>query len=224
MEVLKYVFLGLLIICSVIHLYHSYIDDAKKRAITKPFLLIFILLYYLCAAGGNYSFFLIIALATSWLGDVLLIKKGDFWFSMGGMAFIASHLSFILLYYTQTGFADINYALVIPIALIYCTISVIIITRVGANVPKVMLCLMCFYLLCNSAMNVFALIQLTEAPGKATAVAYVGAVLFFISDCLLFLVRYYKKKDLIYKKHFFVMLTYILGEFMITLGTLMLHG
>ena len=85
-----------------------------------------------------------------------------------------------------------------------------------------MLCLMCFYLFCNSAMNVFALIQLTNAPSKGTVVAYIGAILFFISDCLLFLVRYYKKKDIIYKKHFFVMLTYILGEFMITLGTLLL--
>ena len=54
------------------------------------------------------------------------------------------------------------------------------------------------------------------------AVAYVGAVLFFISDCTLFLVRYHKNKDLIFKRHFTVMLTYIVGELLITQGVLML--
>ena len=222
MGYLKYIFLGLLIIVSVIHLYHSFVDDAKKRAITKPFLLIFILLYYLSAANGEYSWFLIVALATSWLGDVLLIPKGNFWFSMGGIAFTASHIAFILLYYDHLVFPVIRLGIIIPIAIIYYTVALIVITKVTPTVPKPMIAPMYFYLLCNSTMNVFALMQLCSLPCTGTAVAYTGAVLFYISDCLLFLVRYYKNKDLIYKKHFFVMLTYILGEFLITLGMLIL--
>ena len=53
-------------------------------------------------------------------------------------------------------------------------------------------------------------------------VAYIGAVLFFVSDCSLFLVRYYKPRKIVYKDHFTVMLTYILGELLITQGIIML--
>ena len=52
--------------------------------------------------------------------------------------------------------------------------------------------------------------------------AYAGAVLFFVSDCALFLVRYHKNKNLVYRRHFTVMLTYVLGELLITQGMLML--
>ena len=48
------------------------------------------------------------------------------------------------------------------------------------------------------------------------------AILFFVSDSTLYLNKYYKKKDIIYKKHFTIMLTYLLGEFLITQGMLML--
>jgi hypothetical protein len=55
-----------------------------------------------------------------------------------------------------------------------------------------------------------------------SVVAYIGAVSFFVSDCTLYLVRYHDNKELIFKKHFTVMLTYLLGEALITVGMLML--
>ena len=77
------------------------------------------------------------------------------------------------------------------------------------------------YLLCNSTMNLFAMMQLFTLKNKGAAIAYAGAVLFFISDCTLFLVRYYKNPDVVFRKHFTVMLTYLAGEFFITLGMMM---
>ena len=70
-------------------------------------------------------------------------------------------------------------------------------------------------------MNLFALMRLFTMHSAGSIVAYVGAVLFFISDCTLFLVRYYRNKDLIFKRHFTVMLTYLAGEMLIVLGILM---
>ncbi|MBR4452299.1 MAG: hypothetical protein IKS39_10720 [Clostridia bacterium] len=43
-----------------------------------------------------------------------------------------------------------------------------------------------------------------------------------MSDCTLFLVRYYRNPEIVFKKHFTVMLTYVVGEFLITQGVLML--
>lgn len=81
---------------------------------------------------------------------------------------------------------------------------------------------MYIYLLANSAMNVFALMQLLSTGTLGAVIAYIGAVLFFASDCSLFLVRYYKPRKIVYKDHFTVMLTYILGELLITQGIIML--
>ena len=48
----------------------------------------------------------------------------------------------------------------------------------------------------------------------------IGALLFFISDCTLFFVRFDKKFPI--KSHFTVMLTYSVGEFLIALGFMLL--
>ena len=64
--------------------------------------------------------------------------------------------------------------------------------------------------------------QLLSTGTLGAVIAYIGAVLFFASDCSLFLVRYYKPRKIVYKDHFTVMLTYILGELLITQGIIML--
>ncbi|MCR5485314.1 MAG: lysoplasmalogenase [Clostridiales bacterium] len=219
---LQYVFLGLFAVFSLIHLYHSWTDDSKKRAVTKPFLLLFLLLYYIFAAD-KINVFLIVALATSWLGDVLLIPKGDMWFTLGGISFSFCHLAFITVYIPNIDFSLVKWYIVIPAALIYYAVSLKIIASLKKSTPKKMLIPMYLYLIANSTMNAFALMQLIVYMNAASLIAYIGALLFFISDCTLFLVRYHTNKELIFKKHFVVMLTYLLGEFMITLGIVLLN-
>ena len=97
-----------------------------------------------------------------------------------------------------------------------------IISMVWKTTPRLMRAVMYIYLLANSAMNVFALMQLLSTGTLGAVIAYIGAVLFFVSDCSLFLVRYYKPRKIVYKDHFTVMLTYILGELLITQGIIML--
>ena len=218
---LSVIFLVFLAVSSVIHLIHSWQDDSEKRKYTKPLLLLFIIAYYI-ASADKISVLLVIALAASWLGDVLLIPSGNKWFTAGGISFMITHFLFIAVYALRVDFSRVIWALVIPAAVIYYGISAVIIYKLKPSTPKIMLIPMYFYLLSNSTMNVFALMLLTSLRSPGAAVAYTGAVLFFISDCTLFLVRYHKNKDLIFKRHFTVMLTYILGEFLITQGLLML--
>ena len=79
---------------------------------------------------------------------------------------------------------------------------------------------MLLYLLCNAVTNLFALTRLIESPGVWTAVSFVGALLFFLSDCALFLLRYESGRESFFKSGFFVMLTYISGVLLIALGLL----
>ena len=220
--IFKYVFLALFVAASAVHLWDSWRDNGQRRKITKPMLLIFLLLFY-CSATKQFSWVLAAALLTSWLGDVLLMPKGTKWFIMGGVSFLISHLLFIFVYLPQVNWASVIWWILIPAAIVYYGISVKITLSVKNNMEsKAMLAPMILYLLINSTMNLFALSQLMSLKNTGAIVAYAGAVLFFISDCTLYLVRYHSNKDLIFKKHFTVMFTYILGECLITVGMLMI--
>lgn len=219
--VLKYILLALLAVVSGVHLYDSWRGNAPRRRYTKPFLLPLIIAYYLAASAAP-SWLLVIALVFSWLGDVLLIPHGNKWFVMGGISFMMTHFLFIAVYARRVTFSGVKWWLVIPVAVVYYGISAVIIKNLTPSTPKMMLAPMYVYLLSNSTMNVFALMQLLSAKSAGAAVAFAGAVLFFISDCTLFLVRYHKNKKLIFKDHFTVMLTYIAGELLIAHGMIML--
>ncbi|MBQ6265565.1 MAG: lysoplasmalogenase [Clostridia bacterium] len=218
---LKTVFLVLLAVSGVAHLYGSWVKKEKLRAVTKPMLLLFIILYYI-TSGVRINPLLIAALAASWLGDVLLIPKGNAWFTAGGTAFMLAHFLFIAVYVPQVDFSKVNWFVAVPAAVAYYSVSAVIIHLLRPTTPKKMQIPMYVYLLANSTMNVFALMQLISNPCAGSVVAYTGAVLFFVSDCTLFLVRYYKKPEIVFKQHFTVMLTYIVGEFLITQGIIML--
>ena len=220
---MKYIILILYVVMSFLHLLASYEDNSEKRKKTKPFLLGLLLLFYLFAAKEK-SIYLILALVTSWLGDILLIPKGHNWFTYGGISFIFSHLFFVAVYMGQISFHHVNWLIIIPLALVYFGIALRVIFAVKDTTPKKMVVPMYFYLICNSTMNVFAFMQLITTHSAGALVAYLGAVLFFVSDCTLFIVRYYKNPEVIYKKHFTVMLTYLLGELLIVFGMLMIQG
>lgn len=219
---MKYLFLATLVIFSVWHLIESYRDRSKYRAYSKPFLVLSVIFYYIFAGAGNLSPVLIAALIASWLGDILLIPKGMKWFTAGGISFMVSHILFITVYIQNVAFVNVNYAIVIPAAVIYFGIAAFVIYKLRSHASKIMQIPLFAYLLFNATMNVFALMQLVSNPCTGTVLAYIGAVMFFISDCSLFIVRFVEDNKIIYKKHFTVMLTYILAEFLITQGILML--
>jgi len=136
-------------------LIHSWRGEEKKRVYTKPFLLILILLYYLASTDVR-STSLILALATSWR-DVLLIPKGHGWFTAGGISFMFTHFFLVLVYSQRIVFDSISWIVVIPAAALYCGVSGIVIYNLKPTTPKMMVIPMYFYLICNSTMNVFAL-------------------------------------------------------------------
>lgn len=203
----------LLAIVSAIHLWGPW-----NRYYSKPFLLLLITAYYVTSVQKP-SILLIAALLTSWLGDVLLMPKGHGWFTAGGISFMISHFLFISNYTGRIDYSLVKLWVVIPVAIVYLAIAAVIIKLVKPTTPKIMVIPMYIYLVANSSMNVFALMQLMSNLNPAGIVAYIGAVLFFASDCTLFMVRYYKNGY--FKSHFWVMLTYILGELMITQGIIM---
>lgn len=217
---MKYIFLAIFIISSTIHLYASYKSNTKLRAQTKGIILLALLGWY-CLSVSDPLPIVIAAILTSWLGDVLLIPKGVKWFSAGGMSFFVSHVCFAAAYCYHVDFVSVPLWLIIAAAALYIVITALVFRGLRPHLPKGLFYPMAGYLLANSAMNCFALFQLVSMPCLATAVTFIGAVLFFVSDSTLFYVRF--KKDGLFKTHFVVMLTYILAEFLIVEGFILLY-
>ena len=214
---MKYVFLAVFIIATAIHLYASLKQDKKMRNMTKPFVLLALLGFYVLAARVP-STFIILALIFSWLGDVLLMPKGVKWFTAGGIAFMISHVFFILGYLKDVNFAAIPVWLVILLAVFFVSVVTYIFSKLKPHLPKALFYPMFLYLLINGAMNCFAIFRWVSVPSAATLTTAIGAALFFISDSSLFFVRFNKDSRL--KTHFLVMLTYSIGELLIVLGLL----
>ena len=216
---MKALFLIIFIVSGSVHLYASYKQDKRLRAYTKGFILLSLLGWYCCSVEKA-SPLVVAALLTSWLGDVLLIPKGKKWFTLGGISFMASHVCFVLIYKAHVSFAAVPAAVIVLAALCYAAAVWFVFRGLKEHLPKLLFYPMFLYLLINGTMNCFALFQLLSVPCFATAITFVGALLFFASDSMLFYVRF--KKDTRFKSHFPVMLTYIFAEFLIVLGIIML--
>ena len=210
-----YAFLVVFIISTTIHLYASLKQNKKLRNYTKPFILTSLLGFYILTAENVYLF-IILALAFSWLGDVLLIPSGTKWFTAGGIAFMISHAFFVAGYCWEIVMAAIPLALIIILALFFIIIVTFIFSKLKEHLPKALFYPMFLYLLINGAMNCFAIFRCVSNTNLSTITTAIGAALFFVSDTTLFFVRF--KKDSKLKTHFVVMLTYSIGEFLIVLG------
>lgn len=222
---LVYTYAAIFVIFTAVHLYASYIKRDSLRAPTKTVILLAILGMYLEWTrfyGIAPSALLVFAILTSWLGDVLLIPKGVKWFTAGGIAFWLSHFLFIFAY-CESGivFANISTWLIVLIALIYAAVCITLFTKLKEHLPKPLFYPMLLYLMTNGAMNTFAWFRLLSGSCSALSgvVTAIGALLFFISDCTLFFVRFNKNSRI--KSHFFVMLCYSIGEFLIVLGLML---
>lgn len=212
---MKYVMLLIFTITTTVHLYASLNKNQKLRNISKPWILLSLLGYYLFAAK-QIEMSVVLALIFSWIGDMFLILKGVKWFTVGGISFMISHFFFILSYNKFVNFANVNTIVAIGLISLFVIAASIIFKYLKPHLPKPLFYPMYLYLVINGLMNCFAWFRAMTISGIACVVTAIGALLFFISDSSLFFVRFDKNSKL--KTHFLVMLTYSIGELLIVLG------
>ena len=215
---MKHISIIVFIIATAIHLFASLKKNKKLRAITKPFILLSLLMFYLYAAD-KVSVTVVLALVFSWVGDLLLIPPGVKWFTAGGILFMISHFFFALSYLNDIDFNKINIINIVVLALFFIVIVTYVFNKLKPHLSKALFYPMFLYLLINGAMNCFAIFRYITAPTPYHLITVFGAILFFISDTCLFFVRFDKTSKL--KTHFIIMLTYSIGEFLIVLGLIM---
>ena len=215
---MKYLMLVIFTITTTVHLYASYNTNQKLRNISKPWILLSLLGFYLFSTD-NIQTTVVLALIFSWIGDMFLILKGVKWFTVGGISFMISHFFFILSYAKYVDFNSLNKVIVVSLILLFIISSTIIFKYLKPHLPKPLFYPMYLYLIINGMMNCFAWFRAMSMSAKASIITAIGALLFYISDCSLFFVRFDKDSKL--KTHFLVMLTYSIGELLIVLGLIL---
>ena len=215
---MKYLMLVIFTITTTVHLYASYNTNQKLRNISKPWILLSLLGFYLFSTD-NIQTTVVLALIFSWIGDMFLILKGVKWFTVGGISFMISHFFFILSYAKYVDFNSLNKVIVVSLILLFIISSTIVFKYLKPHLPKPLFYPMYLYLIINGMMNCFAWFRAMSMSAKASIITAIGALLFYISDCSLFFVRFDKDSKL--KTHFLVMLTYSIGELLIVLGLIL---
>lgn len=214
---MRYVFLAVFILSTLIHLYASVKKDQRLRNMTKPLILFALIGFYAIAARPR-MWTVMIALLFSWIGDILLMLHGAKWFVAGGISFMVSHVFFIIRYTKDIDFAKVPVLVIVASAAVFTCAVIAVFSKLTKHLPKGLAVPMFLYLLLNGAMNCFAIFRCICVPNLQTIVTVIGALLFFISDASLFIVRFHKRSMM--KTHFVVMLTYSLAELLIVLGLL----
>ena len=208
-------FPAVFVVSALVHLYASLKQNNLLRTVTKPFLLPSLLGWY-CTVCPEPLGLVIAALLASWIGDVLLVLKSSKCFALGGFSFTVSHICFISAYVSFVDFSVSPLWAVVLCAVFYFTVSLLVFRGLKDSLSGILFYSMLGYLLVNGAMNCFALYQLISQANTAALITFIGALLFFVSDSMLFYVRF--KQDTVFKSHFPVMLTYIAAEFLIVCG------
>jgi uncharacterized membrane protein YhhN len=188
----------------------------------KPFLIPFLLLaVYFCGTFPTKKF-LLGALLFSWAGDVLLLfaDKGELYFIFGLVAFLISHLAYIILFSKQTRITMYHNkavfwvgttAIIIYLIALY---SLLLPSLGDLQIPVLA------YALVLSTMLLFAFKGYFKWHKPASIYILCGAIIFVASDSILAFNKFYEP---IQYSSFLIMATYITAQYLIVSGILKLN-
>ena len=217
-KIALYVYLGF----SLIYLTITALNLEEIARVLKPFLLPILLIAVYFSNRFSSKKILLTALTFSWIGDIVLLfaNQGELYFIIGLVAFLISHVFYIVLFNKQTVTKSISnkisFGAGIGLILLY---FFGMITTLGPKlgpltVPVVV------YAVVISSMLYFAL----KGSYQWNAIPYqsvlVGALFFIASDSILAFNKFYQP---IPYASFLIMITYLAAQYGIGWGILNLN-
>ena len=213
----KKVWIIVYLIVLAIDLIAVYAGDETLRYVTKPLLMPLLIIYFVSAVRSFASLlkkWIILALALSWLGDVLLMfesMNGSF-FILGLAAFLLAHIFYIVLFDQIRLKEKIKQSLLplLPIAIYYILLMSLLQPYLRSMQKPVSV-----YGLVISIMLSFAIDLWRSKDRLASLFTILGALLFITSDSLLAINKFYNSFEY---AGILIMLTYGTAQLLITLG------
>ncbi|MCD0473912.1 lysoplasmalogenase [Flavobacterium sp. EDS] len=163
------------------------------------------------------------ALLFSWIGDVILLfaNISEIYFILGLVAFLISHVIYIILFNKQNK-PDVPknkgvFFIGLGFILVYLTTMLtVLLPKLGdLQLPVIV------YALTISTMLLYAFSGYLIWEKPANTYIFIGAIVFVLSDSILAMDKFYEP---IYKNSFFIMLTYLMAQYLIVIGILKLNS
>lgn len=188
----------------------------------KPFLIPFLILAVYLSEHFASKKILMIALLFSWIGDVILMfsDRAELYFILGLVAFLISHIVYILLFSKQQKTRTIEnkskYWIGISLILVYFAVMVFtLFPKLGPlKIPVLVYATVITSMLYFAFKGSFIWVKLSDNP------ILLGAVFFVSSDSILAFNKFYIP---IPSGSFLIMLTYIAAQYFIVNGILKLN-
>ncbi|MEO8532322.1 MAG: lysoplasmalogenase [Flavobacterium sp.] len=162
------------------------------------------------------------ALLFSWIGDVILLFAdiAEIYFILGLVSFLISHIIYAVLFNKQSKHNKKNKVLfLIGSLLIACyligMVLFLIPTLGDLKIPVII------YATVISVMLLFAFNGFLTWKKPGNQYVFIGAVIFVISDSILAINKFYVSIE---KSSFFIMLTYLVAQYLIVTGILKLNS
>lgn len=188
----------------------------------KPFLLPFLLLAVYFSGNFPSKKFLLIALVFSWIGDIILLfaDRHELFFIVGLIAFLISHIVYILLFNKQLKYKNRKNKAIFWIGVtciivyLFTMISILLPSLGDLTIPVFV------YALVISTMLLFALKGFLNWEEPGNWYILIGAIAFISSDSILAFNKFYAP---IVLSSFLIMITYLIAQYLIVVGILKLN-
>lgn len=217
MKVAAFVFLGLFTLASIIQCYFAFVENDKYRKITKPICLAFLSISAILFVPTSPLVY--IAALCGLVGDILLLSQKKIFFVFGTLAFLAGHFLYISQIILLYNFTLSPYVLIfVPVGLLVLAFLLYPLDKKLAGpvtifgnyyIPFLFVCLTASIILFING----------KLGGLFISIGY---VLFIVSDLFLIFSSFVKPN--IKRKHFYVMLSYLLAQFFIIFGFVLALG
>ncbi|MFH6994034.1 lysoplasmalogenase [Flavobacterium sp. FlaQc-48] len=165
---------------------------------------------------------LLTALLFSWIGDVILLFAdiAEIYFILGLVSFLIAHIAYCVLFNKQNTLElHINKALFIIGSLLIAFYLIGMITVLMPHLGELKIPVV-VYASVISIMLLFAFNGYLIWKRKGALYIFLGAAVFVASDSILAMNKFHAP---IYKSSFFIMLTYLVAQYLIVMGVLKMN-
>lgn len=203
----------LLIIFASLYIFSGYKGIKIMEYFSKPFLLPLLAIVYGLSVD-SINFYLIIAILLGFLGDFLLMFKGDKFFRSGLLSFLLGHIFYTIVFITGIyGIQSLYltfYLFIIP----YVIYSIFIFSILKKYLFNMKIFVV-IYILGLITMSFTSLIYAWYSEKFICWLPFIGSLFFIVSDSILS-IKVFRKE--IEKGDFWVGITYVIAQTLIVAG------
>lgn len=212
----------LLLIIVAIELTGRFTDNIRLEYPVKPLIMIWMSVYFLVFRKKNsFTFPVLLAFFFSWLGDnfLMLSGKNELFFFAGVGGFFLAQLTYIFIYtryceVNRKGYLQKNPLIIIPFLLYVGGIYYVLLPGLEGLMKPVIL----IYALSLMGMSMMALNRRGRVNPSSFRFVFFGSLLFLLSDSMIAIDKFSMEIPL---GGFWIMITYILAQYLIMRGLIL---